>query len=334
MIYPKIFYTMKKRIPMTDMSAGLQLQGLTPDSGNTYPIPPEALKEHVACSHYLDKTLLKFIHLHLSADKIFAPNRNEASMILFLIAGTCRVVTSERNESLLIKAGQMIFISAGCHFSALGAPNAEGVLLRFTEFSFCENLTLQSLARQNPVADPLLEPHVIAPPLAIFLKNMIFYTDNQINCAHLQQIKQDECFILMRICYTKEELARIFAPLLCSRDLVLKMKMQRFAAQARTIAELAARCEMTEITMKRKIKALFGIPAYRWMLRQRNRQILFDLRNGVTPKEICFSYDYSSLSNFTAYCKRQFGLSPSQIIKLSDTEYSELQQKLHNESFW
>lgn len=317
---------MKKRIAMTGMTSVQQMPGIVPTTVDTYSIPPAALKEHVACSHYLDKTHLKFIHLHLTDETHFTPNRNESSMLFFLIAGACRVETSERGETIDIKEGQLIFITAGCHFKATGHPHGECIILLFNEFSFCENLTLQNLAQQVNEEYPLLEPHDMALPLKAFLKGMVFYTDNQINCAHLQQIKQDECFILMRICYTKEELARIFAPLLCSRDLVLKMKIQRFAAQARTIAELAARCEMTEITMKRKIKALFGMSAYQWMLKQRNRQILFDLRNGLTPKEICFTYDYPSLSNFAAYCKRQFGFSPSQIINMTQDEYIKLQQ--------
>lgn len=317
---------MKERRPKANMSSVQPLPDKGPVPMDTFTLPPSALKEHVACSHYLDKTHLKFIHLHLTDETHFTPNRNESSMLFFLISGACRVETSERGETIDIKEGQLIFITAGCHFKATGHPQGECVILRFNDFSFCENLTLQNLAQQVNEAYPLLEPHDMALPLKAFLKGMVFYTDNQINCAHLQQIKQDECFILMRVCYTRKVLARIFAPLLCDRDLVLKMKIQQFAAQARSITELAARCEMTEITMKRKIKALFGMSAYQWMLKQRNRQILFDLRNGLTPKEICFTYDYSSLSNFTAYCKRQFGFSPSQIIKMSQEEYIKLQQ--------
>lgn len=323
-----------EKAPLTNIvttDPKIHIQGINPKS--TIRINPLVLSEHVACSHYLDKTRVKFLHLNLSGTTSFNPGRTDVCMLFFQISGSCRMESSERNNPVDVQAQEMLFIPAGSYLKVTGAPEGECLILRFTEFSFCENLTLQNLAQQIGTIHPEFESYPIAPPLEEFVRNMTFYTDNQINCAHLQQIKQDECFILMRLCYTKGMLARIFAPLLCDENLVLKMKIQRFAAQTHTIAELAARCEMTEITMKRKIQKLFGIPAYRWMLKQRNRQILYDLRSGRTPKEICFSYEYSSLSNFAAYCKRQFGLPPTQIIKLSQEEYSKLQQRLRIESF-
>lgn len=297
----------------------------------TFSIHPIALQEHLVCPHYMDNTQTKFIHLRLTEENSFGPQKTETSMLFFLISGSCRVDTSERGDSMELQAGQMLFVTAGYYFKATGAPKGDCLLLRFNDFSFCENLTLQNLAQYVGNVRSEFEPYAIAPPLDMFLRNMVFYTDNHINCSHLQQIKQDECFILMRICYTKEVLARMFAPLLCNKDLELKMKIQRFAVKARTIAELAELCKMTEITMKRKIKSLFGLSAYRWMRDQRNHQILFDLRNGILPKEICFSYGYSSLSNFTAYCKRQFGMTPTQIRQLTQEEYTKLQQRIQDE---
>lgn len=322
---------MKENVSKADTTRELHpmFQDLMPT--HAVKVHPLAMREHVTCPHYLDRSQVRFQHLHLSAETPFDPGRKESCMLLFLMGGCCQIKTSETGVPIKISAGELFFITAGSCFQAVGAPEGECILLHFTEFSFCENLTLQGLAQQTVLKEPQLGPFPIAAPLAAFLRNMIFYTDNQINCSHLQQIKQDECFILMRICYTKEILAQVFAPLLCDKNLLLKMKIQRFAAQTHTIAELAARCEMTEITMKRKIPVLFGISAHQWMLRQRNRQILFDLRNGHTPKEICFTYNYSSLSNFTAYCKRQFGFTPSQIIRLPQKEYTELQQKYTND---
>lgn len=307
---------------------GLKFQGLVPV--NTIRIHPIAINDHISCPHYLDKKEVKFLHLTLTAEAPYSIEKVESYVLFFLLSGRCFVKSSEVDNPIEVQAGKMLFIPAGGNLTISGAPIGECILLRFTEFSFCDNLSLQNLAQQTGFINPDLEAYPIAPPLMAFLHNIIFYTDNQINCYHLQQMKQDECFILMRICYSKEVLARIFAPLLCDEDLVLKMKIQRYASQIHTVTELADRCEMSEVTMKRKIRKLFGVPAYKWILRQRNRQILYDLRNGRTPKEICFSYDYSSLSNFAAYCKRQFGLPPSRIIKLSVDEYQKLQQRVHS----
>lgn len=310
---------------------GRKLQGLIP--ANAIKIHPIAINDHISCPHYLDKSEIKFLHLNLTPDDPYHLEKTEAYMLIFLLSGRCFVDSSELDNSFEIQAGEMLFIPVGGCLSISGHPTGECIILRFTEFSFCDNLSLQNLAQQVGIVKPELEAYPIAPPLMAFLHNLVFYTDNKINCFHLQQMKQDECFILMRICYSREILARIFAPLLCGDDLILKMKIQRFASQIHTVTELAERCEMTEITMKRKIRKLFGIPAYKWILKQRNRQILYELRNGRTPKEICFSYDYSSLSNFAAYCKRQFGLPPSKIIKLSPEEYRELQQRVYDEPF-
>lgn len=294
----------------------------------TFRLYPTALDEHVSCSRYLDHSQLKFQHLLLTPETAFDPGRTETCMILFVLSGTCRVESSECDDSVDLRADEMIFVVAGSCFTAHGAPACGCLLLRFTEFSFCEMLTLQNLAQEIAAPRPQFEPFPVAPPLRSFLRGMTFYTDNNVNCSHLQQIKQDECFILMRLCYPKAELARIFAPLLYDKEIVLRMKIQRFAARTHSLAELAARCEMTEITMKRKIRKFFGLSPYQWMLRQRNRQILFDLRSGRTPKEICYSYAFTSLGNFATYCKRQFGLPPTQIKALSQEDYAELQRRL------
>lgn len=318
--------------PQTDVEkkdAGCKFQGLVP--ANAVRVYPIAINDHVSCPHYLDKKEVKFLHLTITAEAPYSIEKVESFVLFFLLSGRCLVKTSEVDNPIDVQAGKMLFISAGGNLTISGAPVGECILLRFTEVSFCDNLSLQNLAQQTGFIKPDFETCPIAPPLMAFLHNIIFYTDNQVNCYHLQHIKQNECFILLRICYSKEMLARIFAPLLCEKDLILKMKIQRFASQIHTVTELADRCEMSEVKMKRKIRKLFGIPAYKWILRQRNRQILYDLRNGRTPKEICFLYDYSSLSNFAAYCKRQFGLPPSRIIKLSVDEYQKLQQRVFDE---
>lgn len=299
-----------------------------PTTLDTPHLEPSYLKEHVVCSHYLDRREVKFLHLHLTPQTPLTLGSNETCMLLFVLSGTCQVLSSERENAVEVETHRMTFLTAGQRFTLTSHTAGECLILRFTEFSFCEMLTLQNLTLLAPATAAVSTIVPIAPALQSFLRNMCFYTDNQIHCAHLQQIKQDECFILLRICYPKQVLAQLFAPLLCNHDLSLRMKIQQYAAQAHTIGELAARCALTEITLKRKIQKFFGISPYKWMMKQRNRQILYDLRSGHTLKETCYTYRFSSLGNFTAYCKRQFGLPPSKIILLSPDEYTKLLEKV------
>lgn len=297
-------------------------------SHGTPRIEPSHLEEHIACSHYLGHQEVKFLHVHLTPNSPYTIGNNETCMLLFLLSGSCRMVSSEQEKVVEMESLQMTFLTAGQQSTIISQTPSECFILRFTEFTFCEMLTLQNLTQLTPEMGTEGSTVPIAPALQAFLQNMRFYIDNRIHCTHLQQIKQDECFILLRICYSKPVLAQLFAPLLSNHDLSLRMKIQQYAAHAHTLGELASRCALTEITLKRKIQKFFGVSPYQWMLKQRNRQILYDLRSGHTLKETCYTYKFSSLGNFTAYCKRQFGFPPSKIIQLTPEEYTKLIEKI------
>ena len=58
----------------------------------------------------------------------------------------------------------------------------------------------------------------------------------------------------------------------------------------------------------------FGEPAYQWMLKKKCQDIQSDLTTtDISISEICYKYGFESLSNFSHFCRANFGKSPRAI---------------------
>ena len=72
-------------------------------------------------------------------------------------------------------------------------------------------------------------------------------------------------------------------------------------------------------TFRRIFKDTFGEPAYQWMLKRKCQDIHNDLiMTELSISEICYKYGFESLSNFSHFCRANFGQSPRSVRSLKD----------------
>lgn len=220
------------------------------------------------------------------------------------------------------------------HMQLYADSDCEYLVILFHEFTGCDAISLRDIAAMyrrcsgNTGATelPPARTERILPPLRKFLRMAVFYAETGVKCATLHELYAQECFILISICYSKERVARLFEPLL-GDETILRTRIMAMAPIVRNTLELAQACNLSEASLKRKMKALFGKPPYRWLLEQRNRKILFELGSKIPIKEVCFRNQFPSQANFAAYCKRNFGLTPSQIVSATPENIALLKQK-------
>ena len=74
--------------------------------------------------------------------------------------------------------------------------------------------------------------------------------------------------------------------------------------------ELAQAMGMSITDLARKFKVEFGESVYSWLLKQKNKKIIYRLAQpGASVKEIVYEFGFSSAASFNKYCKKNFGNS-------------------------
>jgi AraC-like DNA-binding protein len=151
----------------------------------------------------------------------------------------------------------------------------------------------------------------IRPPLKDVIDSVVYYQKNKIVCPYLDEVKEKELFLMLKVFYSKQEVARFLKPLL-KQDMDFKAYVIKHYINAKNVEELAKLCDLSVRSFTRKFKVHFDDSPYRWILRQKANQIKMLLADKkISMQAIIKEYGFSSPAHFTTYCKKQFGMTPS-----------------------
>lgn len=286
---------------------------------NTQNNKPQGLlywEEHIACKNYLigDKALFEIIKLEKG--KLFIREFVECSTLVFLLSGEIRIST-KNVVNRKIEADNMFLVTAGDSF--YGRAITDVTLLRCsftTDIALCNKFALKHLVRYvpdgNPEADPDIALLAIHPLLRKELELTITAMEKGLFCAHFQRIKQDVVFMELRGLYKKEELARIFAPLISTDD-DFKSKVLAIYPKVSTTKELMGELKMSPATFKRKFHNTFHISPKQWLIQKKKEKLFRDIVMSNLPiAEIAEKYDYT-VNYVTSFCKKCFGKTPTEL---------------------
>lgn len=147
-------------------------------------------------------------------------------------------------------------------------------------------------------------------PLALFIEGLTFYLDDNNLCKELSIPKRKELVYLLNTYYPLKELSSFYYPVLAYRNTFKYFITQNYM-KARNVEELAVLSGHSISSFRRIFKATFNEPAYQWILKQKQKDVLSDLENpGLSISDICYKYDFDTLSHFSHFCKSNFGKSP------------------------
>jgi AraC-like DNA-binding protein len=240
--------------------------------------------------------------------------------LLFLKDGLIRMDCNEFYDRELGRE-QCILIPKGANVSLTVVQ--PGTLLVFI-FDILQNPleshVLQSYQTAQSKMSYAFTPVPVREPLTSYLELILYYKDKGIEHKLLHEIKEKELFLLLRSCYTQEEIITLLYPVIGMSD--FKNFILKNYPKVRNVAELVRISGMGRTAFDYTFRNVFGTSARQWMLTQMARQVQYKaLKPEITIKDLIKEFKFDSASHFNRFCRKQFDCTPGELIKNSGKRY-------------
>lgn len=267
------------------------------------------------CTKYTDCASCEFYQRHIFKYRSFPKGmvipqeRCLQNTMYFVTKGEARV-DSEEHPDTIIKEGQFIVQPVGSRVGFRVLESCECILYMFERLqSVCHDRFNKS---SSIVSDGQVGPVVLdcTAPLASFLENMKSFLDTDLRCSTLLQAKQTELLFILNCYYPIKDLAAFFSTIFRYSKSFQYFVMQNYQ-NVKDVESFAQLGGYTVPTFRRMFKDTFGEPAYQWMLKRKCEDIRTDLlTTDLSISDISAKYGFESLSNFSHFCRANFGKSP------------------------
>lgn len=272
-------------------------------------------KEQVICTGYMDAYTTRFDFYSLSEKQKVNLEKQELNHLLFLLNGEL-VIRRKQGKECRICGKKIMLLHKEEKYELIACSKVEVILLGFVlSKDLCLQEMLKNFAGSLPKQLPPFEKKMqdICPPLLKVLRSILFYLEHSVCSIRMHELKYEEVLLVLRSFYTAGENALLFSSLL-SENSDFCDKVWNYYKKVKSVKELAEACHCSERSFVRKFKECFAISPQQWMLKQKNKEIKFCLTHTTLPmRQIAFELNFSSLSYFTIYCKKQFGMTPKEI---------------------
>jgi AraC-like DNA-binding protein len=180
----------------------------------------------------------------------------------------------------------------------------------------CDKVLLQSYRPYVTNAKYSFTPAPIRYPMSAFLDLVAVYLNGGIGCEHLHEIKQKEFFLVLRRCYSKEEIMNLLYPIIGISD--FKNFILQNYQRVDNVGELADMAGMGRTAFDGKFREIFGLSTRQWILKRMAAQIQHKIMDPeVTIKDIMKEFGFNSATHFNRFCKQQFHCTPGELLKRS-----------------
>ena len=280
-------------------------------------------EEHLSCPNYRKEEQRGFYYHETARSESFTIDNNNSDCGLFLIEGEL-ILNLAEYDGLKIGRRQMLYIPQNGGGTVEAVSDAKWLLLYWdTVVNPCDKLFLSLLSVRKEEIDEKDRILPVNEPVMNLLDTVPLYVQSGLLCKHMHLLKQQELFIVMRGFYTKKQLAAFF----CHSPLVAepfeRIVLNKYR-EAGTVSELADLCNMSQRAFSRKFNEHFGETPYQWLQKKRAEYIRDMINNPeISFKEIGFKLGFKTSSHFSSYCRRCFGMSPSQMRKQASATWSD-----------
>ncbi|MDR2919965.1 MAG: AraC family transcriptional regulator [Tannerella sp.] len=282
----------------------------------TYLKNPE---KHRSCKYFFTESSSTFLLTEVEPNGIVNLDDPEYNHIIVVLEGRFRINRDEYSN--IFGEGEIVFIPA---YSQLKIEALEKSKLLTGTFEMpndiCTVRAMDALGKLKSEIKYTFSSIRINPPMQQYLDLLIMYLENGIKCAHLHDIKEEEIFLVFRWFYTEEEFVTLFYPII-GKALDFRGIVIKNYKQAKTVDELARIVGMSRSNFDAKFKDIFRIPPKQWMLKRKAQSIRHYMsKPDIRISDVMREYDFESFTQFNRFCRQQFGLPPSQLIKNKDAE--------------
>lgn len=258
----------------------------------------------------------------------FSPGRTwekklHASEFVFVTNGELQI-SFDRIVNQTMDEGKVLLLPLGCLFKARTDSGVSLVVLRpGTNIRFCRQIMIPSqndYKKRRRKESPYLET---VPPIRHFLTSLVNSLKNGFICQQYMDVKVQELFFLLHAYYAEEKLVEFFLPLFNNDSIFVKFVWDNYKG-IRTVNEFACLYSCSVSNFDKKFKRVFGMPAYKWMMKRKNEVVFHEIT--MTEKPFCTiakEHGFPSNSQFTDYCKKHLGKAPTKLRKEYTNNWTE-----------
>lgn len=266
-----------------------------------------------SCS-YSQKHMFKY--RSLPKGMILPKERCSQNTIYFMVCGRV-LVNSEEHPDTIIEDGQFILQPIGSRVEFRILEATECIIYFFeSPLSLCADRFKKGteLAKDTPVTPIVM---TMCFPLRLYINGLKMYLNNELRCMEFLKAKQTELYFLLNCYYPLKEMAAFYAPIYRYSKTFRYFVMQNYL-KVKDVEGFAQLGGYSVPTFRRMFKETFGEPAYQWMLKKKCQDIHNDLTTtDMDISEVCYKFGFESLSNFSHFCRANFGKSPRALRKES-----------------
>jgi AraC-like DNA-binding protein len=237
------------------------------------------------------------------------------SMIFFIGTGSV---------SILINSSERFKVSS-CEMFMIQFDNSyEITMLEQTSLTIChvpvevwylEQKRINELIRNDECALGKFFKLPIKKIVLRYLSLLDCYVKDGFYSTEFFELKRQEFILLLFFYYSKDDLARFLQGVLLGDILFKKFVINNYL-DAGNVQELAKLANYSTSGFIKKFQKYFKESPYQWMQKQKAKQILIDMNQGVKSlQEIASEYKFSSYQHFSMFCKAQLGFPPTKIIE-------------------
>lgn len=270
--------------------------------------------EHLSCTHFhQEDTTFEFKSTEKESE--YSDNFIKENLIILLVKGSFRITSSYFHDQF-IHQDEMIVLPQGDSYTITTDKNSRMLLFRFeAPTSSCARQLLSSYKRISDQSKYSGIALAIKEPIEEYIKLLYSYISKGIKCEHLFEIKKDEFFLSLRWFYSKEDLSNFFYPIIHCTCTFRKTIMENLDI-VNNVADMIELSNMSKSLFYKRFKKEFGISAKQWLIAQLKERIRKKiLEPEITAKDLMNEFNFSSPEHLNLFCKKQFGMTPSQLIK-------------------
>ena len=283
----------------------------------TYPINSES---HIGCKNYFSERYTKFLLTDINPTETIKIENKEYNHVIAILKGSL-LIEYDDFKGTKFSGGEIVFMPAysKSHIEALDESRiVMGTFEMPNEICMFRSMEMLSKIRSNMEYKFRSVP--IKPPMQQYLDTLVMYIESGVQCAHLHEIKEKELYLTLRWFYSNEEFVRFFYPIV-GKSLDFRARIMKSYNKVKNMDELANELNMSRSSFDSKFKEVFGIPPKQWVLKRKARSIKhFMSKPNITISDVLVKYEFESFTHFNRFCKQQFGMSPSELIKKEKKE--------------
>jgi AraC-type DNA-binding domain-containing proteins len=272
-------------------------------------------KEHLACFNYdqSERLQIEIVNYNNGETAELTAKDNE---VIFLMEGRIRYVFDTYPECE-VGEGNILFLPMGYRFICNPLSDIRIVIFRlYDPIRLCERYSIEKLfnsENDNNSCTRILKTLEIKPQIWHFITGLTSCIEDGVKCRHYFEMKIKEFFLMLRMYYPKSELRDFFGMILSS-DVSFSEYVRSNRNKYSTVKALAESMHLTKKQFNKRFKNVFDRTPHGWMKEGRTQAILGEVTETEKPfKQIAFENGFKSFEEFTRFCKKEIGSTPTQL---------------------